>query len=136
MIRAHVDAVLARLGAHAVLAGRVVDGGVDDAADVKPPPYIVVYVDSGQRSTERLSNVMPERADFAVTVKSVGEDRNQAHAFAEAVMEQLLGWAPTVTGRRITALRHGLSLAPERDTDFSPVVYEGSDDFMFTSRKA
>lgn len=136
MIRDHAAAVLARLEAHTVLAGKVVDGGVDDTVDVKPPPYIVVFIDSGQRSTERMSNPSPERADFRVTVKSVGEDPNQARAFTDAVMTQLLGWRPTVAGYKVEPVQHGLSFAPERDTDFRPTVFEGSDDFTFTTRKA
>jgi hypothetical protein len=135
MIGEHVSAVLARLEAHETLAGRVVDGGVDETEEVKPPPYVVVYVDSGQRSTERLANANPERADFYVTVKSVGEDRRQAHAFVDAVMEQFLGWKPTVAGYRTTPLQHGPSFPPSRDSDFRPAVFEASDDFTFTSRK-
>lgn len=137
MIPEHAAAVLARLEAHTVLTGRVVDGGVDETLDLKPPPYVVVYIDSGQRSTERMSNPSPERADFRVTVKSVGEDPNQARAFADAVMTQLMeGWRPTVTGWKVEPLQHALSFAPERDTDFRPTVFEGSDEFTFTTRKA
>lgn len=134
----HANALIARLEAHAVLTGRVVDGGTDrDADDVKPPPYVVIYVDSGRRSTERLANIIPEKATFSVTVKSVGEDANQARAFSDAVLEQFLdGWRPVVAGRSCSHLMHGLSYAPEADTDFSPTVFEGSNGFTFVSRKS
>jgi len=136
MIRAHVDALLARLRANAALAAVVVDGAMDAAAPALLPPYVVVYVDSGVRVVERESSEQPSRADFRITTHSVGVDANQARFFAEKVMDQFLGWRPVVTGWAPQAVAHSRSQPVTADTSISPASQYITDVFKLASRKA
>lgn len=136
MIRAHTDTLLARLEANTVLAGRVVDGLVDPAAPLLPPPYVAVQVDSGLRAVERHSSEQPTQADFRITVQSVGADANQARYFAEKVMDQFLGWRPEVAGWAPQAVRHRRTSPAQPDTSVSPPSQYISDVFNLTTRKA
>jgi len=137
MIRAHVDALLARLRLHAALATVVVDGIVDPANPPKDPPYVAVQVDSGVKSVERESSEVPTKADFRITVHSVGVDANQARYFAEKVHDQFLaGWRPVVTGWAPQAVQHRRSTPAQPDTSITPASQYITDVFTLTSRKA
>ena len=136
MIRAHVDALLARLRADTALASIVVDGIVDPLAPVLPPPYVTMQVDSGVRSVERESSEQPTQADFRIAVHSVGVDANQARYFAEKVMAQFLGWRPVVTGWAPQAVQHRRSAPLQPDTTINPAPQYITDVFNLTSRKA
>jgi hypothetical protein len=136
MIRAHVDALLARLRLDTAMAGIVVDGIVDPLAPVLPPPYVAVQVDSGMRRVERESSENPTQADFRIAVHSVGVDANQARYFAEKVMAQFLGWRPVVTGWAPQAVQHRRSAPMQPDTTINPAPQYITDVFNLTSRKA
>lgn len=137
MIRAHVDALLARLRANTALASVVVDGIIDPASPPMPPPYVAVQVDSGVKSVERESSEVPTKADFRITTHCVGVDANQARYFAEKVQDQFLGgWRPTVTGWAPTALTHSRSFPAQPDTSITPASQYITDVFTLTSRKA
>jgi len=136
VIRAHVDALLARLRLDTAMAGIVVDGIVDPLAPVLPPPYVAVQVDSGMRRVERESSENPTQADFRIAVHSVGVDANQARYFAEKVMAQFLGWRPVVTGWAPQAVQHRRSAPMQPDTTINPAPQYITDVFNLTSRKA
>lgn len=136
MIRDLADQVLGRLAAAPQLTGKIIDGAVDPENPPFPPPYIVVFVNSGRRSAERASSDQPTRADSKITTHSVGFDANQARYFAEIVVEQLLGWRPTITGWRPEAVSHDRSLPVETDKSMSPPTQYLTDSFKVTSRKA
>lgn len=135
MIRAHVDALLARLRADAALTSAVVDGATDPNAAALLPPYVVVYVDSGVRSVERESSEQPTKADFRITTHSVGVDANQARYFAEKVMAQFLGWRPVVAGWAPQAVAHSRSQPVTADASVSPASQYITDVFSLTSRR-
>ena len=135
MIRAHTDALLARLRADQALANIVVDGIVDPTAPPILPPYVAVQVDSGLRSVERQSSEQPTQADFRITVQSVGVDANQARYFAEKVMAQFLGWRPVVAGWAPQAVQHRRSSPAQPDTSVNPPPQYISDVFNLTSRR-
>lgn len=136
MIRAHVDALLARLGADAALAGKVIDGIVDPLAPPVPPPYVAVQVDSGVRTVERESSEQPTQADFRIITHAVGVDANQARYFAEKVLAQFLGWRPVVTGWAPQAVQHRRSSPVQPDTTINPARQYITDVFNLTSRRA
>lgn len=136
MIRAHVDALLARLRADEAMAAIVIDGIVDPLAPPLAPPYVAVQVDSGVRSVERESSEQPTQADFRITTHCVGADANQARYFAEKVMAQFLGWRPVVAGWAPTAVQHRRSSPVQPDTTIKPAPQYITDVFNLTSRKA
>ena len=118
------------------MAAIVVDGIVDPLAEVVPPPYVVVSMDSGRRTVERESSEQPTSAEFRITIHSVGVDAEQAGYFAEHVMAQLLGWRPTVTGWAPQAVQHFRSAPIQPDTTVNPATQYITDVFNLISRKA
>lgn len=134
MIRAHKNAVLARLRSDAALASVVVDGAVDPNAPPVLPPYVVVYMDSGRRSVDRISSVTPTQADFRITTHCVGVDVDQAEYLAEKVFSLLLGWTPVVNGWSPVAIQHQRTAPPQTDRSVNPATQYISDVFTFTSR--
>lgn len=136
MIRALADQVLARLRASSPLSTVVVDGAVDPNDPEVKPPYVVVYVNSGRRSTERESSEQPTRADSKIITHCVGVDANQARYFSEKVLEQLLGWRPVIAGWAPAAIAHDRSLPVETDKSTSPPTQYLTDSFTLVSRKA
>lgn len=136
MIRALAAQVKARLEANPVLAGKVIDGAVDPANPPFPPPYLVLYVNSGRRSVERESSDQPTRADSRIITHAVGVDADQARFWSEKVLEQLLGWRPVIAGWRPQAVAHDRSLPVETDKSTSPPTQYLTDSFTVVSRKA
>jgi hypothetical protein len=130
------DQVLARLEAAAPLAGKVIDGAVDPDNLPFPPPFVVVYVDTGLRSAERASSDQPTRADSRIIAHAVGEDAVQARFFAGLVVDQLLGWKPTIAGWASEAVAHHRSLPVETDKSTSPPTQYLANAFKLISRKA
>lgn len=129
------EQVLARLEASSALTGRVVDGAVDPDNPPFPPPYVVVYVDTGLRTSERATSDQPTRADSRIITHAVGEDATQARYFAGRVIDQLLGWKPTITGWRPEAISHKRSLPVETDKATSPPTQYLTNAFGLISRK-
>jgi hypothetical protein len=136
VIRALASAVLARLEAAPALTGKVIDGAVDPEDPPFPPPYLVVYVNSGRRSVERESSDQPTRADSRIITHAVGVDANQARYWSEKVLEQLLGWRPVIAGWSPEAVAHDRSLPVETDKSTSPPTQYLTDSFTLVSRKA
>ena len=136
MIRAHTDALLARLRADSAMAAIVVDGIIDPAAAPLPPPYVAMQIDSGVRTVERESSEQPTQANFRITTHAVGVDANQARYFAEKVLAQFLGWRPVVTGWAPQAVQHRRSSPVQPDTTINPAPQHITDVFNLTSRRA
>lgn len=131
MIRAHKNAVLARLKLDSVLSTATFDGEVSGT----PSKYCVVYVNSGRRESERFSGPS-QFATFAITIHSVGTTAEQAQLVAERVFAQLLDWTPTVVGRNCRRIRHAVSRPVDMDKSVSPVLYYAVDVFDLTSAPA
>lgn len=136
MIRAFAAQVKARLEASPVLAGRVIDGAVDPKDPPFPPPYLVLYVNSGRRTTERQSSEQPTRVDSTIITHCVGLDANQARFWSEQVIAQLLGWRPVIAGWAPQAVAHDRSLPVDTDKSTSPPTQFLTDAFSVVSRKA
>jgi hypothetical protein len=132
LIRAHVDAVLERLRADAVLADSTFDGDVTGS----PERYCNVYVNNGVRDQTRFTGPQ-SRAEFSFTIHSVGTDRKQAQLVAERVFAQLLDWTPTVPGRQCLRMRHAVSQPVQKDPDTAdPTYWYGFDVFDLISDPA
>lgn len=128
MIRAHKNAVLARLREDAILADSTFGGEVT----TRPARYCTVYVDSGFRQVERFTGGSGV-ADFSFTIHSVGSTQEQAQLVAERVFAQLLDWTPTIAGRNSRRMRHVASRPVAYDTDIDPPLYFAVDVFDLTT---
>lgn len=126
-IRAHKNAILARLREDSVLASATFEGVVTD----RPQRYCTVFTDSGYRTVERLAGPSAT-ALFTYTVHSVGSTPDQAQAVAEHVFAQLLDFTPTVAGRLCGRLRHAASQPVQQDPDI-PDLYFCVDEFDVSS---
>lgn len=131
MIRNHKQAVLDRLREDNVLTAVTFDGFVEDA----PERYCVVYADSGQRSTERITGLQ-SRSDFEYTIHSVGATVDQAQRIAERVYAQLMGFRPSVTSRQCWPITAQASQPVRRDEDSPVPVFFGVDVFRLSSTPA
>jgi len=130
-IRDHAAAVRARLEQDAVLATCTFQGVVTE----RPQRYCTFFINSGFREQHRQTG--PDaRADFNIVVHSVGSDPTQAQAVAERVYGQLLGFIPTVAGRRCTRVRAVSSQPSQRDDTVQPSVFYSVDEFTFLSDPA
>jgi hypothetical protein len=130
-IRDHAAAIKARLEQDTVLASCTFEGVVTD----RPQRYCAFFINSGYREQYRQTG--PDaRADFNVTVHSVGVDPAQAQAVAERVYAQLLGFIPAVTGRRCARLRSVSAQPTQIDDTVQPPVFYSVDEFTFISDPA
>lgn len=80
------------------------------AYDTPPPvttatPYVVVYFDSGVRSSDREADVRVQR-DRGFQTITVGSSASQARAAVERVTAALEDWTPTVTGVTFSKVDH------------------------------
>jgi hypothetical protein len=136
-IRDHVDPFLARLRADPVFAGNVIDTNEPKDAPVRVPPYLVVYSDTGQATSERTTAELPNRLDFQFTLHAVGVDANQARAWAGKAFMLLAGWKPAVDGWRPTGVTKRKQPLPlQFDKTFTPALVYSVDIYDLVSRKA
>jgi hypothetical protein len=134
VIRAHVNAYLARLRQDPLLASRV--------GDAKAPPnvaagdwYVVVYPDQGARDVERLS-ALQTRLDMEFIVHSIGPTREQAQYGAERVYAQTLGFKAVVAGRSCWPMTAAVSKPIALDKDVTPPLFYAVDVFRLSSTPA
>jgi hypothetical protein len=141
-IRDHPAAVIARLRSHALLADSVIDGdnrSADPNTPPRPAPYVVVYANTGIDQFDRQSCEIPTRMHFIFQIQCVGEDANQARAFAGLVWGLLAGWRPTVAGWSPQALKRDANTPffDVHDKDFSPEFIYTTDRYdLITTRAA
>lgn len=133
MIRAHFDSVKARLEEDPVLKDSVFGEVIDPTRDSpRPERYVNLFMDNGHRTATRVTGPQAH-ADFTLTVHSVGQSRVQAQAVAEHVFTQLLGYVPSVPGRRCWRIRHDYSRPLDMDSSTQPTVYFIVDQFTLES---
>lgn len=131
MIRAHVDAVLARLRADPILSDSTFDGQVVGS----PARYCVVYASGGARKAERLTGGSVF-ADFTFTIHSVGTTPEQARLVEERIIAQLMDWTPIIAGRNCRRTVHAVSRPVAMDKDVSPPLFFAVDGFDLTTAPA
>ncbi|HEX9226729.1 MAG TPA: hypothetical protein VF885_08730 [Arthrobacter sp.] len=135
-IRDHPAALIARLEADPVFAGKIIDTNEPKTAEQRKPPYLVVYSDTGKVVNERATSELPHRLDFQYTIHAVGADANQARAWSGRLLG-LVGWRPTVDGWKpqgMTKRRQPLPL--QFDKSYTPELVYSVDIFDQTTRKA
>lgn len=135
MIAAHVDAVLARLREDPELASRVFEGEVS-TLDGKPRTrYIRVQANGGFYEAERLG-LAQSRVTFTFIIHSVSINPVAARQLQELVHAQLLGFRPSVVGRKCWPIRHEVSRPVQSDQDVSPPLWYTVDQFDLQSTTA
>lgn len=134
----HAAAVLARLAASGSPALTVHDGRVPDAA---VPPYVLVrftFQTLGARDRPDASDLTFASRAFQVTARcySVATTGQGVRALVNRVSVALLDWAPTVTGRNCSPMRHidDFETAPDEQTGVA--YFQLGDDYRFTSYPA
>lgn len=130
-IRAHANAVLARLREDSVLSGVTFQGVVTD----RPDRYVTMFMDSGDWTQQRLTGPQGT-ATFGMTFHSVGTTAEQAQFVAEHVFDKLLGYTPNVPARACWRIRHVSSQPVQLDQDVNPPLYYCVDVFNLTSDPA
>ena len=91
------------------------------AYDTPPPattatPYVVVYFDSGVRSSEREVDVRITR-DHGWQTVTVGSSASQTRAAVERVATALEDWRPSVDGVTFSKVDHEGTQPTRRDLD-------------------
>lgn len=135
-IRDHAAATLARLREDDVLTDSTFEGLVapDENGD-RPQRYLSVFSDNGEYEAGRATGPA-ETVTFTYTLHSVGTDPQQARAVAERAFAQLLGYRPTITGRRCGRYRHTYSQQIQIDDTAKPPLWFGVDEFELTTDPA
>lgn len=134
----HAQAVLDRLGSHGTPVLTVHDGVVPDAA---APPYVLVRFavrSLSARDRPDASDLIMRSLPVEVTARihSVAESARAVRALTNRVSAALLDWAPTVTDRSCTPMRHldSADMAPDEQTGMA--YHEVADVYRFTSHPA
>ena len=99
-------------------------------------PYVVVYFDSGMRSSDRVSDARVSREHgWQTTV--VGVNADQVVAALDRVTAALEDWRPTVTGRSCQKVTHDGS-QPTRHDETLPdrTLFIATDQWLVTSDPA
>lgn len=126
MIDAHLDAIEAAL---APLPGAVHRGDLPFSGY----PYVALFVDSGRRSSERLT-AGRHRADFYFQTTVVGITEEQCTALRSRVVEVLADLLPQVPGRVCGRVEHVTPRPLSRDDSMPDrVVFDGIDTWSFSS---
>lgn len=133
-IDAHAQAILTRLRADSGLASLVCDADASIKGEVRVPPFVVVYPDSGYRRSERFTGGQWS-ATFTYVVHSVGSSPSAARAVAQAVYAQLLGFQPTIAGRSCRKIIAARSVPVSKDPDVAGYWF-GVDEFDLTTSPA
>lgn len=140
----HAAAVLDRLGTSGDPDLVVFDGKVPRPPDVPTlpvPPYVLVrftYRYLGARDRPDASDLTFASRAFEMTTRvySVARTAQGIRALTNRVSVALLDWAPTVTGRNCSPMRHidDFEVAPDEQT--GTTYFQLGDDYRFTSYPA
>lgn len=120
----HVDAVIARLNEHPMLAGRVFQGvAVTDPATGKPRNrYVTLWVGTPRRETNRYTGPQSEE-HYRITIHSTSQLADDVGDLDDAVSTQLLGWTPTIPGRLCRRMQSDEGDEMQYDRDLTPPLY-------------
>ena len=111
------------------------------AYDTPPPtttatPYVVVYFDSGIRSSERELDRRVQR-DHGFQTVTVGSSASQTRAAVERLASALEDWRPSVTGVTFSKVDHEGTQPVRRDPDMPDrVLFIATDQWRAVSDPA
>lgn len=139
-MRAHYAAVKARINAHASLAGKGSDAiRMEAGLPVRDTYWVLFGGAPDELGDDRLT--APQRADsdaeYLYTVRFVSVTHDAVLQGAAAVVAQLVGWVPTVSGRTCDPVRLDDGVPPvDADTRVSPALFFIDLDFVLKSSRA
>jgi hypothetical protein len=134
----HALAVIGRLQTSGTPALIVFDGKVPNTVPATVPPYVLVrfnFVNRGARERPDASDLVMRSRAFEVTARvyCVATTAQGLRAMTNRVAVALLDWAPTVTGRSCSPIRHIDSFEIAADEDTGTDYFQAGDDYRFTS---
>ncbi len=127
----HADAFLRKVRANDALAGDAFEGEVTG----NPDRYANVFHDTGFW-TGHDAHGNPVDVEVTFTVHSVGTTREQAVWVSDRVRAAVLGWRPTVDGRRCWKVTSAGSQPVQKDTDVTPPKFFAVDRYVMRSTPA
>lgn len=80
-----------------------------------------------------LSQVVDDNAVFDFTVRSVGTSVDSAMAESKKVQDQLIGWTPTIAGRRCRPVKFSGADKVRPDNSVKPPLFYVDDEFELRS---
>lgn len=102
------------------------------------PPYVVVSGGNLARmDDERLAKGQDPESDHVVefSVMAIASTANGARIIGDLARGLLVGWTPTVSGRRMSSVRFEGGDEPRRDMTVLPQVWYSDADYSVTSRR-
>jgi hypothetical protein len=135
---AHYAAVKARLETDTALAGQVRDTVFDGAGEVVRGSYVVLFggapdaLDDGRLT--RIQDI-DSTATYVYTVRSVSTTPGGVRSVVSKVLDKLVGFSPTVTGRRCDTIRLTHSRGVQIDSTVKAPLYFEDDEFTLVSRR-
>lgn len=139
-MRKHYAAVKARLEASPVLAGKVHNTIATDAAGVPiRTSYVILFggspdvLDDDRLTSEQSTD---SDAEYLYTVRAVGANADAALATADVVKGQLIGFAPTISGRSCPAMWLDDGSDVEPDVSIKPPLFYIDLEFGLKSNRA
>ena len=138
-MRAHYKAVKARLEASPVLAGNVYNTLAKSAdGSLITTSYVILYGGAPDvLNDDRVSAPQSKDSDaeYVYTVRSVGVNADAALATADVASTQLIGFVPTLAGRRCQRIRLDDGGSVEMDSSLTPPLFFIDQDFLLISRR-
>lgn len=140
MIAEHFDAVETRLKANTNLTAKVFDTARRDASGALiRDTYLVLFGGAPDSLTSgRLT--LPQQNDsdavFVYTVRAVSPTSAGVRAIMSAAYTQLVGFTPTVSGRKCSTVRMTLAHEVQADESIQPPLFFCDSEFTLASVKA
>lgn len=136
MSNSPIEAVLTRLRSDSALTAKVYDTIADNGKSTPvPPPYVVVFSNSGNVSGARLSGSdLDETVTF--TIHAVGVNPEQSRAVAKKIRSLLRSFKPSITGKKCWPMKLVVSQPIRLDADLLPAVYYSVEEFQLSTTPA
>ena len=136
-IEATVEAALARLRAHPVLADKVYSPAQDEEEGDPSPlplPYVMVFPDTGTHRSDRIT-YQSENSLFNFTIHVVGDSQTQVLKMMGAVALQWVNWRPVIPGRTCWKMSHNFSTPFNTRDDMRPPLNYVVDEWALLTTK-
>lgn len=128
LVELHVEAVFARLRSDVELAADVFDGDVTG----DPERHVNVWHDTGFYEAHDYTDT-PGPVEVTFTLHSVGRSRWAAVWASDRSRSLLLGWVPSIDGRRCWRIASAGTQPVRKDPDVDPVKFIAIDRYTLRS---
>ena len=138
-MRKHFKAVKDRLEASPVLAGNVYSALAKKSdGSLITTSYVILYGGAPDvLNDDRVTapQTKDSDAEYVYTVRSVGVNADAALATADVASTQLIGFVPTIEGRRCQRIKLDDGGSVEMDSSLTPPLFFIDQDFLLISRR-